>query len=726
MAKNTTAMNEANIRLNLTRTAAAEPTPPTMQLSIRSRLLLLLLSVLLPGLLGVSWLIASTVDTERDKNTRLLRDAARALAITVDDELSRRAMLARVLALSHGLDEPNGVAAADLDDFDAQVHAALSPQPAAGWVELWGAHGVVYDSRQTADLGTQLPPPRGPPMNLSDVATLQAMAGAATTPAGPSVAMAALVEPVRSAGRTLLNVAVMLPGSELQRLVDSLPVARGWTAAVMDDQGAVLALHPAADPASTIRFGRRNLTGEQAAFDAMSADGTATTGWLHRSRFGWSAAVATPNAGLTGDWPVAASRIALASLVVLLLAAVGSLWLARRISQPLQALTEAARRLHHGLPVQPHRTGIIECDEVYSALGRASQAIRHSHDELQQQVGAAVASTRLAEQVRAHGQRVEALGRLTGGVAHDFNNLLGIISNSTHLMQRHAAAAELQMPLRATQQAVESGSRLTQHLLRFAGRRPTRPQRVHLAHWLPEVRDLIASVLGSRIKVHARIDGDTPPVTVDPGELELALLNLALNARDAMPVGGELRLLARPADAADRDGRLGPALDGEVLITIADDGSGIEEDQLERLFEPFYTTKPVGKGSGLGLSQVLGFCKQAGGTAWADSTMGIGTTVSMLLPAAAPVNGDESAGADSQAARQDRATPCLVMAGTRVLLVEDNPALADTTEALLRSHGAQVRRAADAAGAMRLVDCEPGFDVVLSDVVMPGGIDGLG
>ncbi len=716
-----------------------------MQMSIRSRLLLLVLSVLLPGSVGVGWLIGSTIEAERDNSTRLLDAAASALVMTVDDEMSRRATLARVLALAHGLDAAQGPNADDLNDLDAQVHAALPP--GAGWVELWGPEGVVYDSRQPIDSVTERSRARKPSEPLSDRPVLRSMGGSAATPAAePSAAdaRAVLIEPVQLEGRTVLNVAVMLPASELQRLVDSLPMASGWAAAVADARGEVLAWHRGAGAASgaaavaTAGASPRPdpsgpsaalaLSNEQASFDAVTAGSTASTGRVHRSRFGWSAVVAVPRAALAGDWPAAASQMAMGALALLLLAAIGSFWLAQRIAKPLREVTASARRLHHGLPVQPAHTGVLECDEVTQALVSAGVAIRHSRDELQQQVSAAVSRTRLSEQVRGHGQRVQALGRLTGGVAHDFNNLLGVISNSLHLVQRHPAAADLQVALRASQQAVDSGSQLTRHLLRLAGRRPTQPRRLALQHWLPEVQGLIAGVLGSRISVQVEVAVGTPSVKVDPAELELALLNLSLNASDAMASGGELRLLARRANAADTAGRPGAPAEGGVLIAVADDGAGIDGDLLRSAFEPLTTTKTLGKGSGLGLGmgQVLGFCKQAGGTAWGDSTVGIGTTVSLLLPAAPPIADSARITAVPCHPATDPVRDAPALAGAWVLLVEDNPALADTTEALLRAHGAEVQRAADAAGALRLVDREPGFDVVLSDVMMPGGIDGLG
>jgi CheY-like chemotaxis protein len=272
----------------------------------------------------------------------------------------------------------------------------------------------------------------------------------------------------------------------------------------------------------------------------------------------------------------------------------------------------------------------------------------------------------------------------------------------------------LLVPVAATLRAVEVGSRLTQHLLRFSGRQPVQPRAVSLLSFLPDVRELMQTVVGKRIEVALDVEPGTPSVTVDPSELELALVNLALNARDAIEGSGHVWLRAAMAPAEDWAGL--PA--GEyVAITVGDDGKGLEESLAERVFEPFFSTKGVGQGTGLGLSQVHGFCVQAGGTAHLASTMGLGTTVTLVLPAnPAPID-------DALPLQPEPAlTP---LQGRRVLLVEDNDELAEVTEALLSSFGATVQRKADAAQALQVLQSGTTFDVVLSDVVMPGDMDGV-
>lgn len=199
--------------------------------------------------------------------------------------------------------------------------------------------------------------------------------------------------------------------------------------------------------------------------------------------------------------------------------------------------------------------------------------------------------------------RLQVLGRLSGGVAHEINNLLGVVSNSMHLIQRHPAAAELQLPLAATLRAVQTGSQLTQHLLRLASPRPVSPQPLDLQRHLPELQALMRSLLGRRIDVSISVADDTEPVRVDASELDLALITLALDARDAMPSGGQLRLRACNAGSSLAADLSGTATRGFVLITASDDGPG----------------------SGRHLGAVDGFCTQAGGTARLDSGSGSGS-----------------------------------------------------------------------------------------------------
>ena len=692
---------------------------PFMSVSIRSRLLLLMLAVLVPGAIGAGWLIGITFAAERAANERTMFEAARALAMVVDRELTQRAAVLRVLAQSGSLDLGARVSPTDLRAFDRQARRAL--EGLAGWIELRTPGQVLLDTREPVDTAPVAARP-GQAIPWATQALVRPLNDSGDEP------HAALVQPVEREGQTVLNLVLTLRPAELQRIVDAQSLPRGWLRTVMDSNGTVVARRPGGS-AYVGRSVTSDLRAIMAAapegpFESISLDGIPTLGYYSKSSQGWAYVSAMPRDLVAGVLPPAVLQVIVWSLLLLGAALAGAFAVARSIVGPVQALKLAAANLQAGQAVQGSPTGLIECDEVADALFKAAQTIQAGRAELEQRVEDAVERTRRAEQRLSNGQRVEALGRLTGGMAHDVNNLLGVISNSMHLIERHAAAPELSMPIAATRRAVEAGSQLTQHLLRFAGRRPVRPQTLQLARWLPEVQELLRSVLGRRIEISVHVAADTAPVRVDASELELALVNVALNARDAMPTGGELRISACNAQAEDVEDLEGAPLRRYVLILVSDDGTGIAPELAALVFEPFFTTKPVGKGTGLGLSQVLGFCVQAGGTARLASTPGVGTAVSLLLPM-----GEDDVPAEmptSQDPGSQKAVPAPAIAGARVLLVEDNEELSLVTEALLRLHGAQVTRCAQATEALQVLAAGPaGFDVVLSDVVMPGKMNGL-
>ncbi|MEO5698613.1 MAG: hypothetical protein ABIQ60_15935, partial [Burkholderiaceae bacterium] len=502
--------------------------PALMSVSIRSRLLLLVLSLLLPGMLGVAWLIGSTYQAEREAHERTLRDSARAMSQLVDTELARRATIAQMLAQSRWLDEAPPLSGNDLAKFRLQAQQAL--KGLSGWIELRAADRTLIDTR-AADVA----PTSRAPAPLSEVSQVRKL----LVEPDADVAHAALVEPVQRDGVTVYNVVVTILPTELQRIIDSMDLPESWVGTVLDTAGVVVARHPGGSTfvgrAVTPDLRGHLASKSEGPFESRSLDGVHAAGFYNTSPLGWTYVSAMPREEFAGVMSNSMLRVLVASVVLLSLAVAAALWVASRIAEPVRELNAAARRLNADEPVAPRVTGIVELDAVAQTLSEAGESIHTNRSVLERRVADAVARTREAEQRISQSQRVEALGRLTGGVAHDFNNLLGVISNCAHLMQRHAlAATELQAPLAATLRAVDAGSQLTQHLLRFAGRRPTRPQPVQLTRYLPEMQGMLRSVLGRSIEISVQVAPDTKPLRLDPGELELALINLALNARDAM------------------------------------------------------------------------------------------------------------------------------------------------------------------------------------------------
>lgn len=312
-------------------------------------------------------------------------------------------------------------------------------------------------------------------------------------------------------------------------------------------------------------------------------------------------------------------------------------------------------------------------------------------------------------------RRLEALGQLTGSVAHDFNNLLMVVSTSTMLLRRRLAGREdVEQPLGALERSLEAGKRLTRQLLAFSRKQPLRPEVLDVPAQMREFIDLVRASLGGRISLSLDIDPETRPVYVDEGEFELAMLNLAINARDAMPEGGTLTVCARNVQL---DGEGVQNLRGEfVAISFQDSGQGISEADLHHVFEPFFTTKAPGRGTGLGLAQVYGFCEQAGGTATVESGVGEGTKVTLYVPVSErPLQAAVAPAHDEPEQRR---------AG-RVLLVEDNPEVAQATRILLEQIGYAVEVVPNADEAMLRIDLRPAWDIVVSDVLMPGRASGI-
>ena len=302
----------------------------------------------------------------------------------------------------------------------------------------------------------------------------------------------------------------------------------------------------------------------------------------------------------------------------------------------------------------------------------------------------------------AESQKLDALGQLTGGIAHDFNNLLMIISGSIHTIRKSPTSENAVKALQSIDSASQRAASLTRQLLTFARRQNVQPQPIKLAERLNALRDVLNSGLGSAVTLMIDVADNVWNVVVDPNEFETAILNLIINARDAMPDGGSVILSAEnmPEKA-------------QVAISLEDTGAGIPDDVAAKVFDPFFTTKPVGKGTGLGLSQVHGFAHQAGGTIELKSTLGKGTTVTIYLPKATTQLDSEQAEEVSSNGN-----------GT-VLLVEDNPEVATVSTGLLEQLGYRVRWVADASAALEALD-KAGIDIVFSDIVMPGKMDGVG
>jgi PAS domain S-box-containing protein len=319
-----------------------------------------------------------------------------------------------------------------------------------------------------------------------------------------------------------------------------------------------------------------------------------------------------------------------------------------------------------------------------------------------------------AREKLAQVQKMEALGQLTGGIAHDFNNLLMIVSGHAQILRRGLTDERQIRAIEAITTATSRGESLTRQLLAFSRRQRLTPVVIDLKERIEAVREMLGSSLRGNIELICDLPEGLWPTEVDLSELELALVNVAVNARDAMPDGGKIRLSVRNV-TLQAGGPLRDLVGDFVAVDMADTGAGIPRDVLPRVFEPFFTTKPVGKGTGLGLSQVYGFAYQSGGSVAIDSELGRGTTITIFLPRSRKSVAHTWPAADAQQRRSGDGS---------ILVVEDNSEVAEVTAALLAQLGYRVICAESAADALARL-AQGSVDLVFSDIVMPGPMDGL-
>ncbi|KTT52003.1 histidine kinase [Pseudomonas oryzihabitans] len=389
-----------------------------------------------------------------------------------------------------------------------------------------------------------------------------------------------------------------------------------------------------------------------------------------------------------------------------------------------RARTESAlERLEAGEPVfgfenrYRHRDGgyrwfswnaVLQDGLVYASV-REITAIREQQEALRQ-----------AEEQLRQSQKMEAVGQLTGGIAHDFNNLLtGVIGSLDMLSLRldQGRFTDLQRYASAAKGAAERAAALTQRLLAFSRRQALDPTATHANDLVRGMEELICRSVGAPIRIHTELAEDLHLTQCDPHQLENALLNLCINARDAMPDGGVLRIVTanrrlNEAQAAALELPVGDY----VTLAVLDTGSGMPPEVLARAFDPFFTTKPVGMGTGLGLSMIYGFAKQSGGLAHIASTPGSGTTVTLYLPRLAAVAPLPVAPRPAALTRYP--------AGLTVLVVDDEPLVRTLVDDALREHRIQTLEATDATTALRVLESATPLDLLIADVGLPGGLSG--
>jgi signal transduction histidine kinase len=378
-----------------------------------------------------------------------------------------------------------------------------------------------------------------------------------------------------------------------------------------------------------------------------------------------------------------------------------------------------------------HPTTLVSMVQTGLRARRRQYECRHLNEQLESRVDErtaelAAANRQLLGQIQERErvestlrqmQRLEAVGQLTSGVAHDFNNLLTVVLGNIGFLERGLAAAgvdgRLAQRIGYMRTAAERGAKLTDQLLSFSRRQRLEPRSLDLNETIAGMRDLLQSTMGGSIHIETMLKHGLWSALVDPTQLELAVLNLAINARDAMEVGGTLKVEIENVTLGPATYPEEPPAGDYVSIRVSDSGTGMPEDIRAKVFEPFFTTKEPGKGSGLGLSQVLGFAKQSGGGVRIDSRVDEGTSVYVYLPRAGGERGDER----PVAARISAAG---AFTGASILLVDDDNAVREVTRAMLQELGYAVLEAGSGGAALDVLAREPKIDLMIVDFAMPG------
>lgn len=674
------------------------------QTSIRGRLFLLVLALWMPAVAGLGLQAYSAYASQKQNLQEEMQQQAMALRFGIDTEIERRLTLARALAALPSLE------ARDLATFERAARTAVKDS----------SDRVMLVGREQQYFNTGAPAAAAVPRHPGALFVTSGM-GISFVPDGPLSPTPTMAVLVPESGRTppQYNVGVPFPPARIQQLIQQQRLRDATVTSVIDAQQRVMGR--SRDPerwigqrASYPPLLQMAVRGDSGFLPTQTLDRVSSLTYLSPpGQYGWAVVVALPEQALTNAaWTIALRAVA--SSAVLLVIGLGlAIIAARRISQPVKMLEQAAGALLDQQVPAPLATGLAEIDRVGEVLHHAGQRAHDWGRELEARVREASDEARKAEASLFEARKHEAIGRLTGAIAHDFNNLLQTISMGLQVVSRSVPEGKHTKPLQAALAASGRAADQIRQMLAFGRTQQLRPQPVDLADLLLRSRDLTDKALGERVRLVAQLDPGLPPLMADPIQFELALLNLVFNARDAMrDRGGTVTLRATVVDGHP----MGNDARRLVRIDVEDNGPGMDAETLARVFEPYFTTKPVGAGTGLGLPQVQAFARQSQGDVRIASAPGEGTRVSLYLPVAV----GETVAAEVEVRHTRRSDKVL-----RVLMVEDDVLVASVVVAALEhaSHTVLLCRTADEARA--LLELGQRVDVLFTDVMMPGSMTGL-
>jgi len=677
--------------------------------SIRGRLILLTVAVVFPAVLAAGLLIHEAHHNERAAVERQLSETARALSLVVDRQLGQSRSLLLGLATSPDL------ARGDIAAFRRQAETAVAD--IERWIVLIDRNG-----RQLMNTRGRLTPPY-PAFEPHDamaraLAHDKAFVSNLHSSAVSAGSILSVAIPVTVAGQDHALVLVM-PSSALSDVLIDQQLPENWVAAILDGEFTVVARSRLPE----------HFVGREATPDVRTALQRQDQGVLESTGLedtpmliafsrvpgsGWTVVVGAPRDELLEPILRLVAIAFLATFGLLLVGVAMSMWIGRRVVHAMDMLSAAAATLGRGETPADTVTGMHETDSVAEAMQRSALRLKAREDELKRLNETLEVRVAEAAESLVQARKLEALGRLTGGVAHDFNNLLMAVRVNLELLARRVDDEKLRRIIDNAHHATERGVTLTAQLLAFARKQRLKPEPVDVNAAVTAMSDLLRGTLGGGVRVEPALAPDLPPAYADRTQLELIVMNLAINARDAMQPGGVVRVETAEQEVAARPSRPEwPDPGRYVVMTVADTGSGMAPEVLERVFEPFFTTKGAGRGTGLGLPQVLGVVKQLGGGVRIESHPGKGTRVSIFLPLA-PAH----TAAGESTSRAEAAAPDL--AGLTVLLVDDDAQVRRALTGLLRELGCEVIAADGGEAALRLLEDGAEPQVALLDYAMPG------
>ncbi|HMI20629.1 MAG TPA: response regulator [Sphingomonas sp.] len=688
----------------------------TLPHSIRGRLIALTLALLLPALVVTSVLLWRAYAQEHVAAERQLSDTARALSLVVDREIGQSSTLLEALATSNRLKRGS------FDAFALQAREANADP--SRWVVVLDADGQQLVNSAAA-LGARLP--RGQTSNkgvtytqLGQGIRLWNLSRGSVT--GQPVVV--LAKTLRLNDGRMVELTIVTRASSFLRLFADQQLPERWTGVVLDGSHRIVARNRNNDlyVGHQASAETQKLMAIRPAFvrPSTTLDGIAViTAWNRSPVTGWVMAIAVPRSELAaGAWSSLVAGAAL-GLVLIGIGLLVSYRVGRSVALPIGRLAAGAAALGRGEDSDTGRSTLVEIQAVQDALRDAGAALHAREQELQAlnnnlELRVMERTRELAEAAETliQAQKMEAVGRLTGGIAHDFNNLLTAVIGNIDLLQRTAEDERAKRLLGSARQAAERGAKLTGQLLAFSRRQQLRAEVVDINRAVENTVELLKSTLGGATSIVRVPSADLWLAHADPTQLDLILLNLAINARDAMPAGGSILIETANITIGEAPRNTEEPPPGDfVAITLADRGTGMTPEILARAFDPFFTTKPVGQGTGLGLPQVLGVLKQLGGGIRIKSRVGEGTSVTVFLPRSLVERPPEAEIAAVEASD---------LRGLFILLVDDDPDVRGVAASILRETGCLVVEAESGRLGLKRLAETPKLDLVLIDFAMPG------